>query len=316
MNLEDILRQRFGPVARSRGRNGLELIVRCPVCGKRKLSINANTGMYQCWHGCYSGHIDTLLGDVAKTLSKAPPAQQAPAPRGFDNPGVLVPLTELDPDHQAIQYLVGRGFDPAELERLYGVRYCRSGKGYARNLFNTTNTIILPVYCDGALIGWQSRLLYDPKKVQDDRVREALGWSKDEDGKWREPPKYFTMPGMPKGSILYNKDWASRGNLVVVTEGAFDCWAVGRCAVATFGKGVSDTQMTLCGTYWDLTVLLLDPDALDKARELAAGHRDCVVMALNGHHDAGETPRLEIWRQIDQTLRQNGLDLAQYNFIV
>jgi len=323
--LEGFLQKRYGVVKRSRGKHGLELIVRCPVCKKQKLSINATTGMYQCWKGCVSGHVDKLLGDV-KAAKFEQAYQVRPEPRrapGVDLPGELIPLVELDPDHQAVQYLVNRGFNPQELDEQYGLRYCREGRQYIGGIFNTSNTIIIPVYGqDGTLLSWQARLLYNPDKIQDSQTMRALGWKQDEDDDWVKPPKYYTAFGYAKGENLFNAQWARKGNLVVVTEGAFDCMAVGRCAVATFGKGVTEIQMRLLATYWDLAVLLLDPDAKRDAERLHAAHGNCILMDLQGYHDAGECPRDELWRQIDRTiaehpvLRAAGRTLDTYRFIV
>ena len=324
IQLEGFLRQRYGAVKRSRGRHGLELLVQCPICKKRnKLSINANTGMYQCWHGCISGHIDKLLGDVkAARFDQQEFRKPAPTAGPVDLPGELIRLVDLDQDHQAVQYLVGRGFNVKELDELYGLRYCREGKRYAGGLFNTSNTIVIPVYANGLLTAWQSRLLYNPDKIEDPEVMEALGWRQDEDGEWVRPPKYFTAPGWDKGKNFLNWDWARQGNLVVVVEGAFDAFAVGRCAMATFGKGVSEDQMRLLATYWDLAVLLLDPDARKDAERLYAGNPNCILMDLEGYKDAGEAPRDEIWRQIDRTvanhpvLARAGRTLDTYKFLV
>jgi ribosomal protein L37AE/L43A len=49
--LRRIIEQRFGKVIISNGANGIEFITTCPVCGRQKLTINANTGIYKCW-GC------------------------------------------------------------------------------------------------------------------------------------------------------------------------------------------------------------------------------------------------------------------------
>ena len=204
-----------------------------------------------------AGHVDSLTGDTKIAQAQFGASQQKPAAPQFDMPGTLVPLSYLDEDHQAISYLTGRGFDPRLLEENYGICYCSEGKKYAGGLFDTTNTIMIPVYQNGQAVAWQARLLYNPDKL-DDRSCEALGFMKDEDGDFVKPPKYFTMPGFDKGKMLWNFDWARRSNLVVVTEGVFDAVAVGRCAVACFGKGVTEEQAGVLRYYWDLVVLLLD----------------------------------------------------------
>ena len=322
VQLENFLRRRYGPVKISRGKNGTEMLVRCPVCTKRKLSVNAKTGMYQCWHGCMAGHIDNLTGDTkiaqATTFAAAKPKQE----RGVDSPGELIPLTHLDEDHQAIVYLTRRGFDPHMLSTTYGICYCGAGKAYAGGLFNTSNTIMIPVYKDGALIAWQARLLYDPAKLSEEEC-VAMGFLRDEDGDIHRPPKYFTMPGFTKGDALWNYDWARKSEIVVVTEGVFDAIAVGRCAVACFGKGVSELQARTLNAYWKLVVLLLDPGDADKEMaKLLAMLDSAVVVNLQGYKDAGEAPQHEIWRQIDQTIARHpqlasaGLSLDKYRFIV
>lgn len=326
MQLETFLRRRFGPTKRQSGKHGLEIITKCPVCGKRKLSINARTGFYQCWRGCMSGHVDTLLGDTRLAKTELSMRRAAPASREVELPGDLVPLMSLDEDHQAIQYLKQRKFDPRVLDEVYGLRYCASGKRYAGGLFDTTNTIVIPVYANGLLIGWQSRLLYDPTKL-DDATCANLNFIKDEDGDWVRPPKYFTMPGLDKGKVLYNFDWARRSNLVVVCEGVFDAIAVGRCAVAAFGKNITDDQANLLKAYWDLVVILLDPgDAEGDMRKLEARLLNLSVpplyVKLEGYKDAGEAPQAEIWRQIDIAIQNQawladaGRTLDYYRFIV
>lgn len=325
LQLEGFLRTRFGTVKRGHGKRGLELITRCPVCGKRKLSVSATTGLYQCWRGCVSGHIDTLLGAVhsARTQNLFEAQRSAPVTREFDVPGELTPLSALNDDHQAIQYLKRRNFDPRMLDEVYGFRYCGMGKKYAGGLFSTSNTIIIPVYQNGLLIGWQSRLLYDPDKL-DNKACEALDFLKDEDGDWVKPPKYFTMPGLDKGKIFWNYDWARQSELVVVCEGVFDAVAVGRCAVAAFGKGVTDDQVNMLRQYWSLVIMLLDPGDADKEMiklnsKLAY---NTIYVTLQGYKDAGEAPQAEIWRQIDQAIQRHpnlaagGRTLETFRFLV
>lgn len=318
--LENFLRRRYGFVKRSQGKHGPELITRCPVCSKKKLSVNAKSGMYQCWHGCMSGHIDSLIGDVK--LAKAEFVARKPPPPGFTSPGTLMSLSHLGQEHPAIQYLLRRGFDPRQLEEYYSICYCSVGKKFAGGLFDTTNTIIIPVFFNGEMIAWQSRLLYDPDKL-DERACAGMGFKQDEDGDYVKPPKYFTMPGYDKGKMLWNVDNARRSQVVVICEGVFDAIRVGRCAVATFGKGVTDEQATSLNQYWPLNVVLLDPgDADAEMQKLKSKLPTAVVIDLKGYKDAGEAPQLEIWRQIDSTINNTkamaeaGKTLDNYKFIV
>src|SRR5436309_1540253 len=73
--------------------------------------------------------------------------------------GGCVPLTrlaELIPDHPALTYLAGRGFDPGKLSRMYDVRYCPS------STFRwASNRIVIPIYQEGMLVSWQTRHIGD-----------------------------------------------------------------------------------------------------------------------------------------------------------
>jgi hypothetical protein len=318
-NLEAYLRSRFGEVRRSNGKYGLELIVRCPICGKKKLSINAKTGLYQCWRGCMSGHVETLFSDIQLSKQEYGPKVVSRLPENVEPPGELIPLSHLGEDHNAMLYLLKRGLDPAILETHYGVRYCSEGQSFMGGLFNTTNTLIIPVWLDGKLIGWQSRLLYTPEEL-DDSECEALGYLVDPDGDWILPPKYFTSPGLDKGRILYNYDWARQSQIVVVCEGAVDAWKVGRSAVAAFGKGLTEQQKRLLQGYWSVVVLLLDPGSADKETaalsNMFAGIAVVIPVRLTGYEDAGAAPQMEIWKQIGQAAHTIGIDLLSYRFLL
>lgn len=307
--LEQELERRFGRVTRSQGHNGLELVCDCPVCGSHKLSVNAVSGIYKCWKGCCSGN-------VRKLLNKHLPMTQAPAKKvkrdlGYIEPGELVPLASVAADNPAAVYLTARGFDYKELGRDFGFAYCGQGRTFAKGLYSTSATVVAPVVMNGKALGWQSRLLYDPEKLDAARCR-MMGFAWDaEKGKFVKPPKYMTMPGMDKREILWNFDNARQSDTVVVTEGVYDAARVGRCAVATLGKAVSDQQVGLLQQYWKHVVLLLDPDAAKETAALTLKFGptvDVIPVTLVGYKDAGETPRREIWSQVFDACARKGLD--------
>lgn len=312
--LKRIIENKFGKVIVSNGSNGLELITYCPVCGRQKLTINANSGIYKCWRGCTSGTLSKLLNIKFEPITITRPVIQEA--KEIPSPGEIVPLSSLDDNNPAIIYLKSRHYDINELSNYYDMSYCSKGRLFARGTFNTSNTIIIPVKQNDKIIGWQSRLLYNPDKLTELEMG-VLGFKYDgETGKYTKPPKYLTSPGLQKGKMLYNIDNAKKSNTVVVTEGVFDAVSVGRCAVATFGKQVSDEQISALKSYWDIVILLLDPDAQEEQNRLVArlGSAAIVVpVVLQGYKDAGEAPREEIWKQIYsqsfQILKQNNKKL-------
>lgn len=315
--LQTELEKRFGRVTRSQGHNGLELVCDCPVCGKHKLSVNAVSGVYKCWVGCMSGHVRKLLKThVAMTTA---PVHSEKKNYGYIDPGTCVSLATVDENNPAAVYLQARGFNARYLGRAFGLEYCGSGRKFAKGLFSTSNTVMIPVVMNGTVLGWQARLLYDPEKLTDAQCALiGLPWD-DEKKKYRRPPKYMTMPGMDKRNILWNFDNARKSELVVVTEGVFDAVKVGLCGVATFGKSVSDQQVALLQQYWKCVVLLLDPDAARDAERLRRKFGPLVrtvLVTLKGYKDAGEAPQTEIWSQIIDTLEADGGSLSEYSVVV
>lgn len=307
--LERELERRFGQVTRSQGHNGLELICDCPVCGEHKLTVNSVSGIYKCWRGCTSGTVRKLLNKHLPMTSA--PARKVEKRHGYVDPGVTVPLASVGPDNLAAAYLHARGFDYRELGREYGFCYCERGKSFAKGVFSTTGTVVAPIVMNGKTVGWQARLLYDPDKLDAAKCRMmGFAWNP-EKGKYIRPPKYMTMPGMDKREILWNFDNARKSDTVVVTEGVFDAAKVGKCAVATLGKAVSEQQVNLLQQYWRNVVLLLDPDAeKDTSRlKMRFGPTVRVIpLLLQGYKDAGEAPRREIWAQILDACTSAGVD--------
>jgi len=315
-----LLAAKFGHVTESSGGNGVELLVDCPWCGRHKLSANPSKGVFQCWHCHESGTLSKLLGQRVVVEVARPKPKPA---MGYMAPGELTPLDELPDEHEAVLYVRRRKFDPSYLYKVFGLCYCSKGRTYGGGVFNTSGTIVIPVRENGKDIAWQARLLYDPDKVKEGQ-EAAYGW-KFEDGKWKKPPKYFTSPGFKKGEHLFNFDQAARRGFVVVTEGAFDAMRVGRCAVAAFGKGLTDTQVQILRDRWPLVVLLLDPDAeadQDSLRKRIEGSGPfggpttgtrCVSVRLSGYKDAGEAPESEVRRQIVLAAAAEGVDLSEYS---
>lgn len=308
-----ILKTRFGSVRVTNGSNGPELLTKCPFCGKsEKLSVNPVKRVYHCWHCDSSGTLSKLLGmdvtvtSTAVTIQEASKTQKTIYPPSFD-PSQIIPLTCLSEDNPAIVYLKSRGFDPEELDRDFAFRYCARGRTFPHVPFDASNTLIIPIYAEDKFLGWQARLLYNPKSVSED-VLIAMGYTaRKENGDLRRPPKYLTSPGLNKKEMLYNIDWAKKYDTVVVTEGVFDCIRVGRQGVATLGKLVSDYQKKMLVSLWKTIVLLLDPDAKETQNDLVKdltipGGPKVVPVTLQGYKDAGDCPRDELWRQINEAL--------------
>ena len=317
VNIEALIEHRFGKFKKAKGQKGTDYIVKCFSCGRPKLYITPAVNLYHCYRCSKAGSLDFLFGPGSayrQPVEEHKPLQ--PLGQNVRSPGTLVSLTGLPDDHPAIIYIRNRKQNVRELNDVFGVRYCTAGQMFGRGgVFNTSNTLIFPLFLDGSIIGWQSRLLYNPDTLTDEECG-LLGFRRDEDGEWDKPPKYFTSPGLEKGRALYNFDNARQSELVVITEGPFDAIGVGRPAVATLGKGVTDQQARLIKNRWAVAVILLDPGDADKEMsELEGKLRPGVItlrVDLKGYKDPGEAPRDEIWAQIGEAAHRAGKDILKY----
>lgn len=216
-------------------------------------------------------------------------------------PGECVPLTELGPNHPANLYLWNRGFDPAQLQQHWDVKFCVSAPEsprYAAGL--VSNRIIVPIYWEGELVGWQTRAINDV-----------------------ELPKYYTMPGFKKQRILYNGTRARAYKTVVVVEGVTSAWRTGPDAVGLLGKSVSSHQRELLCMYWrdGGLINMLDPDAMEdiervhkKLRpESFPGRYMDMILADNKDPAAfGTTPQLR--SHIAERALPHGIRLAEWSY--
>ena len=223
-----------------------------------------------------------------------------------------MPLTCLRATHPAIEYLLGRGFDPLEIASIWQVCYCF----LASNCWPMVrHRIVVPVWSPPSafsapsngsaceLRGWQARAIDD-----------AAG----------DEPKYVTMAGMKKSKLLYGLPQAlqTTGPAWIV-EGVTDVWRVGPGAVALFGKTLSDFQKALLIHNFGgrPLVVLLDRDARDAALEiqrrlqlargLSPGDRRVVIAAIpEGRTDPGDSTREELFAATAAALSQNAFQSA------
>ncbi len=310
------LERRFGDATVTQGSSGTEIVLDCPNCGRRKLYVNPSKNAYHCWVCGDHGRLSSLMRmrpEEVKSMKTDFEPKRKKSDRGYIPPGSTVPVQSLSMESAPCLYLLDRGFDPRAVGGVFGMEYCQAGTSFAGGVFNTSNTLIIPVARNGVNVAWQARLLYDPDKVEEE-LWPSMGWKWDEEKrKFRKPPKYFTMPGFDKGRFLFNHDNAEKFGFVVVTEGAFDAISVGRCAVAAFGKGLTDIQIGLLKA-WDAVVLLLDPDAAKDqsklARKLRTAGKKVVEVVLAGYKDAGECPHAELVDQILSACDSAGVDLG------
>lgn len=241
-------------------------LVCCPYCNDTRFRLYVNhmfgkqdrTGRKMNFLAiCYNEYCmakQDNLEDFIETLSDTGPIEDVPVRKGVLLPeearevmwpGPYKNLTELDDDHRACGYVASRGFDPAQVGRLYGVSYCTDSHFYLAR-----RRIIIPVFEGGKLRGWQARYVGE------------LPW-KDKSCKRNLPPKYWSCPNSKfRSRCVYNWDRMRQWQTGVVVEGPTDVWRFGAMSGCIFGNTVTDHQRRkIMAVFKKRTlVLLLDPE--------------------------------------------------------
>ena len=227
----------------------------CPICGTDHLWLgyNIENDYFHCFnHGSCSKwelfkawfhgqDVKALLAGLEKPISVD---SWAPVVSGrYLPPKPLMPL-RLYKRHVA--YLRGRGLDPEEMSRKWGMMaipvdgeptYC--------------DRIFIPV-CDvgGRPVSWQART------IRNNSMRYLAA------------PK--ERESVPIKELLYGEHLVNRYDTVIVTEGVFDAVKIGKNAVATFGKKLTPTQIGRIAQF-PRRVICFDSEDItqQQARELA-----------------------------------------------
>jgi len=181
----------------------------------------------------------------------------------------------MPPGVEALQrphkrYLRQRGFDPDELECLWGVQ----GIGMSSKC---GWSIWIPIHQGGEVVSWTTR---------------TIG---------KAEPKYngagLDEEQINKKTILYGADYV--GVSVIVVEGPTDVWAVGPGAVATLGLQYTKQQMLALSRYAHRTICfdsghLAQKQARRLASELQAFPGQTDVVELETGDDPAEADPEEV----------------------
>ena len=287
-------------------RNGWLRVPTCPYCHReQKMGINLNTYRTNCFRcgehpspaqmvmdieglDTYSELITFLRnGDFTEltfTEEKVELSEAKPVylPEGFK----LITQGTSTLANSFRKYVIKRGFNPNELAR-HGVGYCTKGEYFGY--------LIIPFYTEGSLRYWNARLVIGSGP------------------RYNNPPKDIT--GLGKEFLIYNSDALGLYNQVFICEGAINALTMGENAIATMGKSISRYQINeLIKAQAKRYIILLDPDAKDKAIDLAlklVNFKSVKVVYLPEGKDCNDIQRKEVMKLVWRTRYQSYSDLIK-----
>lgn len=287
-------------------RNGWLRVPTCPYCHReQKMGINLNTYRTNCFRcgehpspaqmvmdieglDTYSELITFLRnGDFTEltfTEEKVELSEAKPVylPEGFK----LITQGTSTLANSFRKYVIKRGFNPNELAR-HGVGYCTKGEYFGY--------LIIPFYTEGKLRYWNARLVIGSGP------------------RYNNPPKDIT--GLGKEFLIYNSDALGLYNQVFICEGAINALTMGDNAIATMGKSISRYQVNeLIKAQAKRYIILLDPDAKDKAIDLAlklVNFKSVKVVYLPEGKDCNDIQRKEVMKLVWRTRYQSYSDLIK-----
>lgn len=287
-------------------RNGWYKPDRCPYCGREgKFGINLSANRCNCFR-CgehpsplglvlYLEHLDTYA-EAFKLLEqskfegyhfKEEKVEIKQKANLYLPEGVFL-LNQGDSllARGARRYIKKRGFDPDELSR--------KGWGYGTK-DKYFGYIIIPFYEKGMMTYFNARLFMGngPRYNNPDTSESGVG----------------------KSLLWFNQDALAMYNSIFICEGAFNAQTMGDRAIASGGKMVSKYQINqLIKSPCKRFILLLDPDAKDKAIDLAlklVNFKKVKVVFLPEGKDVNDLGRNQVLRMIYSVRYQDYHELIQ-----
>ena len=255
--------------------------IHCPFCSGGKdphklyAGINTSYGYVNCWRCGYHNLLHTLsvlTGEPKQAVRKILGEVEFDPRPEVERRGLLKLPEGIGPFAKAHQrYLQGRGFDPEEIETLWGVQ----GIGIAPKL---QWRLFIPIIHLGETVSWTTRSIGNlgTRYISASPSEEAVNHKE----------------------LLYGEDYCRYA--IIVCEGPTDVWRIGPGAVATFGTGYRTAQVERMSCY-GIRVVCFDnePDAQARARRLCdqlEGYRGETYNVTLSKQDPGQSPKKEIAR--------------------
>jgi len=273
--------------------------VECPFCTGNPgyhLGFNIDDNYFNCWRCGYKNTLDVLKkllnissADLFKKLkdySSKRSTHKNKVSIEQENKSLKLPpgTGVLKKMHK--RYLKGRGFNPNELQLIWGIM----GTGVVGPF---CYRLVIPIYFKGKLISYQGRDISDRAKLR-----------------YKNCPIDQEVKHLK--NIVYGFDNVP-GKTVVICEGVTDVWKLGPGAVATFGTGYTPEQVKLLGKNFDRRYILYDQDAAGKSQSkklayklaMYEGHTSVIKLTGFKGKDPGELSNKKAKQIMETLLNEN-----------
>jgi hypothetical protein len=256
----------------------------CPSCGSSEYhcGIHLTTGHTSCWRCGSMPLINTLAqvsgrhwSEVKKLLGDWQRVEIDYKPRGhLKIPAGVGPLEKAH-----ISYLKGRGYDPDQLVKLWGIK----GIGLAPRL---PWRIWIPVTLYGRTVSWTTRSIKD-----DGVIRYISAAPEDEE--------------VAIKTLLGGEDYARHS--VMVVEGPTSGWKIGPGAVWTFGMDYTRAQVSRIARFPVRTIAFdNDPPKAQQQADKLCAELSCLP---------GKTNRIEIDADDPGKMSERDVSLLRKSFL-
>lgn len=258
MNIKEILTQYSVPFAEYGSHHHVTkgwINVDCPFCsqGTEKYRLGINIKGSKTWMNCWScgPHYvpETLMQltglsfpEIKELLETYEPLLVETRTRATIRRSTCkLPehLGKLQPAHR--KYLMKRGLNPTTIANQWGVK----GIGFAQYL---QWRLWIPIFFNMEIISWTTR------SISDDVDKRYIAASEDDE----------KLPGK---SVLLGEDYCK--NAIVIVEGPFDVFKIGKGAAATMGTSYSQSQFLRMSRYAKRIICFdSDPPGQTRAEQL------------------------------------------------
>lgn len=245
-------------------------LARCLNCGKKeKMIINKHDRFFKCFVCNEKGSLVKFISLVEQIsfnqalslLGKVPIYTKSQELEGLNSLQLLNENGIEEEIEEIPEVTMPISFDRVKINSdSNGANYLRNVRGYSQELVDLF---------DIRYSEYSKRVIFPIR----DHNRRLVGWQ-GRDVTGTNPIKILTQPsGLKKSLLLYNFHSVKEESCITLVEGPIDCHKAYQCnAIATFGKLISDDQLTLLMLSDNLqTVNIgLDPDAQKERSELAS----------------------------------------------